>query len=279
MTIFLQDDVYNSFMNIIYLDTLFLTNAILDYFALLCAAVLSGAQTHRLHIAAAGIVGGVYACLCVMPDGVWLNSPAVKVSIGILLCVISFGSERHLFVCCTVFFLITAVFGGLFAALGLACQGQIYIPINFKVLVLTFAGSYAALKLVYQHIPRTHKQEYGQIELQMNGKTVSFTALHDTGNELSDPISGLHVMICDAKIIQDLLPNLNWAEFNAEPLNLLSANPSISFRLIPYKTVSGTGMLVGFKPDQVKINGREENMCIAVSGTSFSDGKPYSGIY
>ena len=279
MTIFLQDGVYNSFMNIIYLDTLFLMNAILDYFALLCTAILSGAQTHRLRIAVAGIVGGIYACLCVMPDWIWLISPAVKLSAGILMCVIAFGSERHLFVCCAVFFLISAVFGGLFTALGLACQGHIYIPIDFKVLVLTFAGSYALLKLMYQYIPKTHKQEYGEVEVQMNGKTAFFVALHDTGNELSDPISGLPVIICDASIMQELLPQLNWADYKNDPLNLLNTSQPISFRLIPYKTISGTGMLVGFKPDQVKINNHEENMCIAISSTSFSSGKPYSGIY
>jgi len=46
-------------LTVIYLDTLFFLNAVVDYLLLLAAVRLAGEPLHRLGVAAGGLLGGL----------------------------------------------------------------------------------------------------------------------------------------------------------------------------------------------------------------------------
>ena len=54
-------------MTVIYVDTLFLLNAVVDYLLLLCAARLAGEPLHRIRFGIGAVLGGLYAVALFLP--------------------------------------------------------------------------------------------------------------------------------------------------------------------------------------------------------------------
>ena len=72
-------------MNVIYVDELFLLNALTDYLLLLSCARLRGKALRRVRFAAAAALGGVYAVFAAIPPLSFLVSLAVKALVSLLM--------------------------------------------------------------------------------------------------------------------------------------------------------------------------------------------------
>lgn len=82
------------------------------------------------------------------------------------------------------------------------------------------------------------------IRMRHRGLLISFTALVDTGNRLTEPLSGLPVMIVSEGAISGALPPAFAPE---DPLATLPRG----FRLVAYGGVGGGGELGCFMPDEL----------------------------
>ncbi len=101
-----------------------------------------------------------------------------------------------------------------------------------------------------------------EIEIFYNGKIEKIKTMIDTGNLLKDPISKKDVVIVEKDslksiISKDILDNIQsilqgkWLE--SENLH------SYKFKLIPFSSLGNdNGLLIGFKPDYIKIYSEEE---------------------
>lgn len=269
-------------MNIIYLDTLFLVNFICDYILLLCTAKLSGAEIHRVMIVFSSFLGGMYACLCMHPRLSWLQQPVIQGAVSIALCILSFGREERIVGCTVSFLCVSALLGGVLSALSMTLHGQLYLPINIKATFLVFSAVYAVLSHYFKRFPRLHQNQLHTIDVTLNGRTVHFKAMRDTGNELYDPISNLPVLICETKQIEALFPNNDITFGDActifMRLNRVEALKT-RIKLIPYRTISDKGMLWGFKPDMLMIDHKEERYIIACCPQNFSQTAAYQAIF
>ena len=87
------------------------------------------------------------------------------------------------------------------------------------------------------------------VELTYKGTTLCLTALEDTGNLLTDPITGQSVPIIDAPSAQRLTGLSRQQLIN--PVDAIGSLPGL--RLIPCKTVSGGSMLLAMRLPRVKI--------------------------
>ena len=76
-------------MTVIYVDTLFLLNALVDYLLLLCAARLAGEPLKRLRFALGAVLGGGYAVAIFLPGLGFLERPACRLAAAVLM-VLSF---------------------------------------------------------------------------------------------------------------------------------------------------------------------------------------------
>lgn len=85
------------------------------------------------------------------------------------------------------------------------------------------------------------------IRISDGDSVVSFPALIDTGNRLTEPISALPVIIVESSLIKNLIPcNIN-----------TSTSLPRGFRLIAYGGVGGNGMLPCFMPRSITSNGKK----------------------
>lgn len=79
----------------VYLDSVFLFNALLDYLLVLSAARLAGLTLRRGRYILCGLLGGAYAAAVFLPGGAFLTAAPVKAAAGVLLALAAFGGERH----------------------------------------------------------------------------------------------------------------------------------------------------------------------------------------
>lgn len=99
------------------------------------------------------------------------------------------------------------------------------------------------------------------VELSFRGKTVRMTALRDTGNTLHDPVTGRPVLVVEARIAGELTGLTIDALEN--PVEAMGVFPGL--RLIPYRTVGGSGFLLAMQIHDAKIGNRQGSAIVAFS--------------
>lgn len=277
-------------METIYIDTLFLINLIIDYFILLCTAKAVGARIRRIWIFLGALIGALYACLCVLPGLSFFNHPIMKLAFGVLICLAAFHRESQFLRCCLFFFVLSAGFGGILWAVNLfggygPVGSPLYLPLNGKVLILSFAFAYLLLSSLFRRFDETARETLLEVEVEFQNKKAAFLALRDTGNTLYEPMTNCRVLVCEQRCVAALFgtdaPLLD-AEQPAESFQKLSALPALkgTLRLVPFQSVGGTGLLLAFHPQKLTIDGTlEQDTLIAITNTVLSAYDRYQAIY
>ena len=282
-------------MTVIYLDTLFFLNAVMDYLLLLCSARLAGEQLHRPRMALGAAFGGAYAAAAVLPGMEFLLQPVFKVGSAVLMVVVGLGASRRLLRQAVIFFALACAFGGgvlavsLFGGTGLSLGGGlVYSGMDIKIVLLSAAGCYVVLTLALNRMGR-HTAAAGELvraRLRLIDREVSFTVLVDTGNTLTDPVSGRPVMVADADAVATLFPQGEGPgreELTAPAQALGRLNKGRlrgRFRLLPYRAVGvECGLLLTVRLDNVRLGEQDRGpMLVALSPTPVSDGGSYRAL-
>lgn len=274
-------------MRIIYADSMFLLNFIIDYLILLATGKICALPLQRWRMALAAAWGGIYAVLTQLYPP-FFSLALCKIFSGVALAAISFGGFGRFIRTSAVFFAVSAAFGGaVYAALslkGINPGSAVLLPISLRTLVLSFALCYGVLSLVFRGTARRSSTEFGEIEVSLRGIKVSFRALRDTGNELRDP-KGAPVIAAEWEAVAGLFPELSKVQ-NLDPPSLLlslSALENMGGRtgLLPCLTATNpSGLLPCVRPDALLINGEKPLHCqlAIIPGPLSSDGS-YRALY
>ena len=245
-------------MTVIYVDTLFLLNALVDYLLLLCAARLAGEPLKRLRFALGAVLGGGYAVAIFLPGLGFLERPACRFAAAVLMVLAAFWGSRRLGRQVLIFFALSCAFAGGVLALsmlggqGLSLnRGVIYSGMDLKIVLLSAAGCYAVLSLLLQKAVRhtSFTGELKAVRLELEDRTVELTALTDTGNTLTDPVTGQGVMVAEGERLLPLFavsqrPSVQELRDPAGALERLTGAGG-HFRLLPYRAVGWTGAAAG----------------------------------
>jgi stage II sporulation protein GA (sporulation sigma-E factor processing peptidase) len=249
-----------------------------------------GVRLRRLRCAAAAALGAAWAVVTVLPGMTLFAAAPMKLALAGFMALVAFGGEKRLFRCFIVFLAVSAAFGGAVWAAsmlaGATVTDRLYVPVSLRVLLLSFAACYFAVSLVFRRAAKKAERTVVTCGVALNGRSVSFSALRDTGNGLFDPISGSAVAVAETAVLLPLFP-AGAAEVlcSASPSEIvmrLSALPGCEkrFRLIPYSAVgTAYGLLPAFRPDGVRVDGAEERgLIIALTGARLSENGEYSAI-
>ncbi len=279
----------------IYVDTLFLLNAALNYLLLLGSAWLCGTPARRLRALLAAALGGLYAVGCAVPGLAFLGSlPCKLLSLCAMLLVAS-GRRRETVKQGVVFLGLSLAFGGLVFALlhlfgtgFLLLGGAAYYPVSGTALVLTAAAIYLLSRTVLARLARHWGGELVEVELRLGQRSVRLTALQDSGNTLQDPATGRGVLVAEWQTAKALLPpqaldGLSSADLSrpAELLpRLVQAAPEGKWRLIPYRAVGTEGhMLLALRCDSAIVGKQTVRGALAAfSPNAVSDGGGYTAL-
>lgn len=278
-------------MTVIYVDTLFLLNAIVDYLLLLCSAKVAGEPLRRPRFALGAVLGGGYAVALFLPGMEFLTHPLCRLAFGVLMVLAAFSGTRRLLRQVLIFAALSCAFGGGVMAVGLLGgrgltlgNGVFYSALDLKIVLLSAAGCYVVLTLLFHRWGRhtAKKGELGRVKLRLSGKEISLTSLTDTGNTLDDPVTGRQVLVAEWEYLLPLFPPgvQPTAEDLRDPVEgfrRLSQLWPGRLRLLPYRAVGvDRGLLLAVRVDVAKANGREErDALVALSPTPVSDGGNY----
>lgn len=283
-------------MTVIYVDTLFLLNAVVDYLLLLAAARLAGEPLTRLRFLLGALLGGGYAVAIFLPGLAFLRHPLCWGAAAVLMLLAAYGGSRRLVRQGVIFLALSCAFAGGVLAVGLmggqgltlGRSGVIYSPLDLKLVLLSAAGCYGALTVVFSRVGR-HTAASGEllpVRLTLGERTAELVALVDTGNTLTDPASGRPVMVAEGARLAAIFPQDNRPEredLEDPPSGLVRLGRGAwrgRFSLLPYRSVGvSRGLLLAVRVDGIELAGRELGpLLVALSPTPVSDGGGYGAL-
>ena len=267
-------------MTVVYLDSVFLFNALLDYLLFLSTARLAGIPLRRRRYLLCGVLGGLYAAAVFLPGGGFLTETLVKAGVGLLLALIAFGRETHFLRLTLLTVAIACALAGTVLALGLLAgqhipnaRGIFYTNVNGKTLLLSASGVYLLLTVIFR-AAAAHgiRGECLPVTVCLLGQTVALTALLDTGNSLRDT-AGEPVLTAELSRFPQLAAAIQHRP-PSEALPLLRQHfPKLRPQLLPMRTAAGGGLLVSVSSDWTEIGGvRYPNLRIALTDTELGGG-------
>ena len=280
-------------MTVVYIDALFLLNLIVNYLLLLAAAKLAGEPLRRLRLAAGAALGGLYAAAIFFPGMGFLTHPLCKLGAAVLMLLTGFGGSRRLLRVTLVFFGRSCAFGGGIFAIGLLGgrgltlrNGVLYSVMDLRILLLSAAVCYAVLTLVFRRTARHGRREVLPAVLTLERRRVAVNALVDTGNTLTDPVTGRPVMVAEGSRLSPLLPGERVLDEKAlrDPVGTLErlsrGGRGRRFRLLPYQAVGvECGMLLALRLDDARVGAEDYGgILVALSPNPVSDGGGYSAL-
>lgn len=275
---------------VIYIDVLLALNLFVNYFLLLSVAKFLHTRVRRLRILLSAVIGATFSLLIFLPDFGFIVTFIVKLILGTLLTVTTFGFKRkQLFIKTLIcFWGANFLFGGVMLLIWITLSpnnmfynnGIIYMGISPIVLILGSVSSYCVVCAVnFILSKRVQKERLCKIHIKVDENETSLSALIDSGNNLIDPLSGLSVIVCEFSAIARLLPEELYPYF-ADPVSNPDL-PEISWknrvRIVPFHAIGASGMLGAFLPDNchVYIKGTEKEIeaLVGVTTDRLSDGE------
>lgn len=239
---------------VIYADVLFLLNGWIDFVLLLGVrrALGEGGRPWRLVLAA--LLGAVSSFVLFLPPmPVWL-SLAVKLAAAAWMVLVAFpwrGMRRFSQRLLLLFGLsagLAGVCGALyfFAAPTDFCvvNGVVYYAIPPLLLVLLTVVCYGVLWGVEALLRRRAPVGMSyRVRLHYGQRQTVFHCLYDSGNHLLEPFSGRPVLVVERAVAEELL--------EVPPsVEALPAHSEAGWRLVPFDTLGGSGLLPAFVPRQ-----------------------------
>ena len=287
-------------MKVVYVDTVFFMNFAVNFLMLLAAAKFSGLPYRKRRLLLSAVAGGLYSVLVCVPGLEILSSALFKLIAAALMVLVGFGfgSFRRYLKYMLLFLLVSVVFGGGVFAVYIASGGKVqdfgdnimYSRISPHVLIISVLICYGLVAIFFAGIGRHGGGgEVTEIEISYGSKKITLTALVDTGNTLYDPISRASILIVEVDAVRELFPTsiqgIMDRHLVSDPQALLIISEidrdlARRFRLVPYRAVGiDSGLLLSFKPDMIKVRGREQKgMLIALSPSNLSEGAGYCAL-
>lgn len=253
---------------IVYVDILITVNFMIDFIIIRLAALFAGVRISSLRCAFGAFIGALSSLVVFVPMISSFYLFVFKITVCILMAAVSFTPVRpqNLFkivlILCVISFIISGVFTFMSETLlrdrMSVYRGEVYLDIGLPAMLLSVTFAYIAVRILTT-ILNNKAPSGARCTLSIVTKYGSCTsdAIIDTGCSVTEPFSGEPVIICDSKLVSTVVP--------------VSFFEGTNFRLVPYKTINGTGMLKAFRSEYVTVmtdkqEYRKEGVFIASGG-------------
>lgn len=245
---------------IVYWDLVAAWNFSLDYLLLLCTLRLAGRPVRRWRLALGAALGAVYAVIAlILPFSPWLLLGAMA-----LICFAAFGRDRWLKL--TLLFVLLAcslcgsvlLLGRVSGSAARLARGMVYAELPWGVFLGAVLGAWLLLTFVFRGGARHGAAELVRACVEYRGARAEVMLLRDTGNTLTDPLTGEGVPVIER--------------------TALAALPIEADRTLHAGTALGAALLPAFRCDALTVDGRALGArLIALSDHAL--GQRYQGLW
>ncbi|OMF22769.1 sigma-E processing peptidase SpoIIGA [Paenibacillus sp. FSL H8-0548] len=266
----------------IYVDVMFLRELLVDGAILLTTAWVRHLKPRPWRVLTASAVGACYVVLMLFPQLSFLFTLIVKVGMSFFMVWIAFGfsSLQNFLRNVAAFYAVNFVAAG--AVLGIYYlfmqgSGEVWRTITFVngsmhvelkmglfYLIAAFCiGLYIYRTVLTQKRERELVQTHlAEVKITIGDRTQTCVGLIDTGNQLYDPLTRTPVMVMEASLWQEDLPE-SWLNSirDAQVDRLVAGMDQQPYfiwqdrlRLVPFRGVNrGSQFMLAIKPDAVEI--------------------------
>lgn len=249
----------------VYVDILLVLNFIINYLLLRVTTLITGKAFYWWRLCIAAAIGALSALIIFFPYIGNAYMTSYKLGVVMVMAVIAFGFKGYVkwMIDVGVLFAVSFIFSGAMLALYLLTpqdklliyNGVVYFDITAVNLLGAIVTGYLITMLLSRIMGAKHpKEQTCTVIIVANGGMVSLRGLIDTGNSLTEPFSGLPVIVVPQSLIQRILPE--------EIKQAAGVTAGGHMRIIPFHTLGGGGMLMGFKPDLVKLCSKKMDITI-----------------
>lgn len=233
-----------------YLNVVMVLNFLVELLMLLGAGRLAGFPVRIGRAVLAAVLGAVYAGACMVPSFRFLGNMLWRTVSLAWMGVLAFGIRCETLRCTVLFMLLSMALDGIAQGLGRGSVGS---------MLLGAVGVFAMCLLGFQG---KAGQSFLPVELSRNGTTACLTALIDTGNMLTDPVTGERVLVVGAKTAHKLT-GLTLQQLS-QPVQTMASGCVQGLRLIPYRTVGqSSGMLLAMRFRNARLGRRRSDILVA----------------
>lgn len=260
---------------IVYADVLFLINSSMDFLVFYICARFSGKKLGVVRSAVAAAIGGVYGIAALFIPGEGLVPALCDMAALLIVCAVGFykpGDRLRDFLARSALFAgVCAILGGVMTAFYSllnrsdisVLEGESGDDISVWLFALLAAAGGAAAFAGGRRMRRLASSRQGDIEIVFESKSVRLRAMTDTGNMLSDPLSGRGVLICELDAVRSVFPKElveYWRSGNIGASSSLPEEYAAKLRFIPARGAVGsrTTLLSAIIPESVTVVGKRE---------------------
>lgn len=272
---------------VIYAEYLFLENVLTGGLILLITEKITGMRCKKRLLFLGSILCGLYSFILFWET---LNPlPVIFSKLGFSAAVvwIVFRPERvrRFGRIALIFYLVSFAMGGItigtmyfLGIAGVTRNTSVYLGfLGYFYVLLGCALTWMIFSFFTDFIKGRMIKEraYADVEIGMEGRSVVMKGMVDTGNFLTDPLTGKPVMIISAEAAGQLLPNefieeaVKTGKIQSLPEALINSSYASRIRMIPFKSIGEErGYLVGIRPDTIKIgihNGKGSDRTVTAS--------------
>jgi stage II sporulation protein GA (sporulation sigma-E factor processing peptidase) len=266
---------------VVWVDVLVLENFFMNLFLLYLLDRLTGSRQIWWKLGLASLAGALYVVVVFFPDLHIFYSFLMKLLVSMVMIAIAFTpySFRRFLKLILLFYLETFIIGGCIIAVFYILNGDINAAYG-SLLINSISSSYLIIgsiisiifvKLGFDYFENYYKTENNKIKLDvyMNKRKCSITALVDTGNALKDPITNIPVIIAYVKAIADIFPDnvkkniIEEENYESVIKDIINSSLKTRIRIIPYKTIGNDdGILYGIVVDMIVTRAKPNSMIL-----------------
>ena len=266
----------------VYLDIVLIENILMNYIILFATGFIQKINISQIRLIASSILGGIYAIIAYLNIIPIYSSLFMKILLSMIMIYIAFNPQNVKKMCKTLllFYLSSFVMGGCALALLYVISPQ---NINFengvlvgtypmKVTIIAGVLGFSIIQVAF-HLNKRQvrkKDMICKLEIQVNNIKSELRAYIDTGNMLKEPITKIPVVIAE----KDKIKNLRKINFN----NIIGGDEdniyNLKIRVIPFNSIGKqNGMLIGIKPEYIKLTTEDREIYINDVIVGLYDGK------
>ena len=245
---------------VLYADILFMINFSMDFLGQFICAKIMRYKASRTRLIISSLLGATYGVISVALKLNFFVSLTFCVLIALVMMFICFKVKNLMRLCTltVMFIFISATLGGIMSV--------IYVFLN-KVIALTpgnnshvtysgartfvIVGLTFIISLIFGRILiKKKEEEFVEVIVNIKNREYVLKGLCDSGNLLVEPFSGKKVILVGE---------------NSEIGKAILSFNEYKYKYIPFKDLSGEGVLKGILPNEIKINGKPIDVIIAIT--------------